>query len=120
MKKEQSKTTLVLAALIPAIVFQIAGVVSFETALNLLSPANTTGLLLFILILVCLVAASGVWLSLLLDCWRRDDFVLKRKVIWSIVILFGSFSGALAYFLLHKPNQIAAYLRREEHLDSSH
>jgi hypothetical protein len=51
------------------------------------------------LILMLFFGLVLVWLWALVSCLRRDDFSTRERVAWTLVILFGSYFGLLAYFI---------------------
>jgi hypothetical protein len=54
------------------------------------------GLPLLLMLVGCLAL---VWLYALINCLRRNDFSRSEKIAWSVVILFTSYIGLIAYFI---------------------
>lgn len=55
------------------------------------------GLLMIIGILIVLF-----WLWMIVDCAKRNFMNTIEKIIWLVVIVFGSWIGALVYFIVIK------------------
>ncbi len=68
---------------------------SFETLLGF-------GLLLVLLIIIVPVLAVVFWIVMLVDCLKRKFREKNDKLVWTIVIVFLSFIGALIYYFIVK------------------
>jgi hypothetical protein len=62
------------------------------------------GELIFLLIPLSFVV---LWWWALIDCLMHEQSVGNTKIVWVLVILFGSIFGALAYVGLRRPQRLA-------------
>ena len=46
------------------------------------------------------------WLWMLIDCLTKESSDGNDKLIWGIVIFFGSLIGAAIYFFVRRPERI--------------
>jgi hypothetical protein len=53
-----------------------------------------------------LLAGPVLWVSALLSCIQNESSIGNTKVIWVLLILFLHVFGALAYFLIRRPQRI--------------
>ncbi len=58
--------------------------------------------LLFPLVLVCPI----LWIGALVSCVRNEPSTGNTKIIWILLIIFLHIFGALAYFLIRRPQRI--------------
>jgi hypothetical protein len=68
-------------------------------------PAPTNLLILFPLVL-CLAVGVLLWIFALVDCLRNEPSEGNEKLLWTLVIVFTSFLGAVVYLVLRRPKRI--------------
>ena len=57
------------------------------------------------LILFVAIASSIFWLWMLIDCATNEPSG-SEKIVWVLIILFGSCIGAPVYYLVRRPKRI--------------
>ncbi len=64
---------------------------------------------LFFLLLFLAVAVGGTvfWIFMIIDCATKEPSQGNDKLIWILIIIFGSLIGALVYYLVRRPQRIA-------------
>ncbi len=55
--------------------------------------------------MLIVVAFVSFWIWMLVDCLSNEPSMGNDKLIWALVILFGSGIGALVYFLVRRPQR---------------
>jgi Phospholipase_D-nuclease N-terminal len=59
--------------------------------------------LFYIVLLVLVLAAKIFWIIMIIDVARREFPEQNTKLVWLLVVIFGSFIGALVYNFVGKP-----------------
>ena len=60
-----------------------------------------------LLILLFGIAVLAFWVWMLVDCITNESSEGNDKLVWVLVILFGSWIGALIYFFVRRQNRTA-------------
>ena len=67
-------------------------------------------LILIFLVAGCAgIAATVLWIWMLVDCLVNEPSEGNDKVVWVLVLIFTSWIGALIYLLVRRPKRIAEY-----------
>jgi uncharacterized membrane protein YedE/YeeE len=63
----------------------------------------------FVSLLMLLAVLFGFlfWIWMLLDCATKEANFGNTKVVWIIIIIFANFIGAIAYWLVRRPQRYA-------------
>ncbi len=68
------------------------------------------GFPLFGLAMVVLVIGSMVlWFWALIECLTKEPSDTNDKLLWALIIFFGSLLGAILYFVVRRPERIDRY-----------
>ena len=65
----------------------------------------------FLMIAGIAVAASVLWIWMLIDCAANEPSEGMDKLVWILVILFTHLLGALIYLLVRRPERRRLYGR---------
>lgn len=55
--------------------------------------------------IVIFLTGSTFWFWMLIDCATQEGIVDSARVAWIIIIIFTAWAGALAYFLIERPQR---------------
>ena len=70
---------------------------------------------LFILLMVFFgllgLAATVLWVWMLIDCAIKEPSVGNDKIVWILIIIFAHWIGALIYLLVRRPQRMRLYGR---------
>jgi hypothetical protein len=69
-------------------------------------PHGSEWLLIFAFFFVLGPLSFGLWIAALISCVKNESSTDNNKVVWVILIAFFHFFGALAYFLIRRPQRI--------------
>jgi hypothetical protein len=61
-----------------------------------------------LLILIVVLVGGSLWVWMIIDCATHEPSGTD-KIVWILIILLGSFIGALIYLLVRRPNRIAQF-----------
>jgi hypothetical protein len=65
---------------------------------------------LFIIVVVAVVVLSiAFWIWMLIDCLTKEPAQGNDKLIWFLVIFFGSLLGAEIYYFIRRPERMSAF-----------
>ena len=64
-------------------------------------------LLIIFVVLGVGVLGSAFWIWMIIDCATREPSGRDDKIVWTIIIVFTHFIGALIYFFVRRPARIA-------------
>ena len=101
MRNEGKITTVLLIGLLV-----VLAILTIEFAVGFFTIEDT-GLILMTLT-VCLIGfgPSIFWVWMLIDCLENESFEGNDKLIWTLVIIFTSFLGAVGYFFVRRPKRL--------------
>ncbi len=67
------------------------------------------GVLCVIFAIGLVIAAFAFWIWMLIDCLTNEPSEGNDKIIWTVVMVFLHFLGALLYFFARRPMRIQTY-----------
>lgn len=59
----------------------------------------------FLVFMAIFLAGLVLWIKMLMDCIKREEFQIKgdnAQLIWILILLFGGVIGAVLYYFLEK------------------
>ncbi|MDA3799025.1 MAG: DUF4190 domain-containing protein [Kiritimatiellae bacterium] len=59
-----------------------------------------------ILFMIPFIALFGFWIWMLIDCLTKESPQGNDKIVWTLVVIFGSIIGAFLYFFIRRPQRI--------------
>lgn len=77
------------------------------------------GIVEIVMILV-LLSAMALWVIALVDCALHERGTSTDRIFWVLIILLGSFVGAIIYLRIRRPRRAAELLERGNEPVESH
>jgi Phospholipase_D-nuclease N-terminal len=60
-----------------------------------------------LLTVALLLGASVFWVFMIVDCATKEPTVGNDKLIWTLIIIFTHWIGALIYYFVRRPRRVA-------------
>ncbi len=57
------------------------------------------------------IGTAVVWFWAIIECWCKEPTEGKDIILWSMIIVFMSFFGAVLYLVFRRPERIRKYGR---------
>ena len=76
-----------------------------ETESTIPMRTRLTAFLIVLIPMAIVLLGSALWVWMLIDCAMQESGDGNTKIVWTLIMIFTAWLGALAYFLLRRPQR---------------